>query len=555
MSATPPSVTPRRSPGTAAMRGLAYAVVVVMLPLAAWTSEESPNRVDRFLFEQMGQTILDGGTIYRDCWDNKPPGLPWLNAAVLAVGGRSTYAITAAAALAGIAAVLVTGRAVGRALEATTGALTAVVFALLVSQRRYDALTNGTEFYAMVCDAFAAAWVMAAIRAVGASEPRRCRRAAFIAGVAWGFGGLFKQTAAAGPLAVALACLIGLVADPARRRHWLTGGLAMAGGVAAVFAATAAALALQGVLGEAWDAAVGFNAGLPGGASIWAFLQTRMLSRQFDLLGAPLLLAGAGVFLALIPAERSGSSPPSAAGRPTAGPPLLPRPALLLMLLWLLTAIYGVSLGESRMDRYWHGVFVPLIWLAAQGVAFGLWPCRTGERRLRYTATIGVLVLGMVFLRPLASQIADDALRAYHLASTGSERESLEAVGRRVAELCPLDDSIYVVGYCAGVYRFSGRRCASRYAGLDKIDQGSARSQAMATELSQALQERRPAVILVEPQRLDLLQADRLGPVVVPGLAAWLAANYEDAGRSGRFHFFLRRGGREESPARATQPS
>jgi hypothetical protein len=275
-----------------------------------------------------------------------------------------------------------------------------------------------------------------------------------------------------------------------------------------------------------------------------------MFSRQLDLLGAPMLLAAAGLFLALLPAEKTAAAPV-----PGVAAPMLPRPALVFLLIWLATATYGVSLGESRMDRYWHGVFVPLVWLAGQGMAFALWPCRAGERRLRFTATMGVLVLGMVFLRPMAGNVIDDALRAYHFTTTGSERAVLAQVGQRVAEVCPADECIYVVGYSAGVYRFSGRKSASRHAGLDKIDQGMNHAQSMAEEVFTSLQTRRPAAILVEPRRLGALQEDRLGAVVVQGLGAWVAANYDDGGRAGQFHCLVRRDVKQARLTPPTRPS
>ena len=90
---------------------IAFVLVVVLVPVvlavAGWTTQEHPNRIDRYLFEHMGQTVLAGGTVYLDCWDNKPPGLCWWNALVLLIGGGSSYAVTFAAVLAAISAIAV----------------------------------------------------------------------------------------------------------------------------------------------------------------------------------------------------------------------------------------------------------------------------------------------------------------------------------------------------------------------------------------------------------------------------------------------------------------
>jgi len=142
---------------------MTWLILPVMLAVAAWTSQEFPNRNDRYLFEHMGQTLLAGGTMYLDCWDPKPPGLGWWNAAVLWVGGGSTYAITAAAALAGGLAVLMTAWGVSRTLGRSAALPTAIVFAVVLSQRYFDALTNGTELYMMSAESIACALAVLAI--------------------------------------------------------------------------------------------------------------------------------------------------------------------------------------------------------------------------------------------------------------------------------------------------------------------------------------------------------------------------------------------------------
>jgi hypothetical protein len=48
---------------------------------------------DSGTFAYCGQVIHDGGLMYRDCWDNKPPGVYYLNAAAISLSGSSPYAI------------------------------------------------------------------------------------------------------------------------------------------------------------------------------------------------------------------------------------------------------------------------------------------------------------------------------------------------------------------------------------------------------------------------------------------------------------------------------
>ena len=48
---------------------------------------------DSGTFAYCGQVIHDGGLMYRDCWDNKPPGVYYLNAAAIWLGGSNPFAI------------------------------------------------------------------------------------------------------------------------------------------------------------------------------------------------------------------------------------------------------------------------------------------------------------------------------------------------------------------------------------------------------------------------------------------------------------------------------
>jgi hypothetical protein len=48
---------------------------------------------DSGTFAYCGQVIRAGGLMYRDCWDNKPPGVYYLNAVAIWLGGSNPFAI------------------------------------------------------------------------------------------------------------------------------------------------------------------------------------------------------------------------------------------------------------------------------------------------------------------------------------------------------------------------------------------------------------------------------------------------------------------------------
>src|SRR5262245_51908169 len=61
--------------------GAAVLVLVAGLLFAGnWATYHAPGRNDQYQLIQLGQCIHQGGRMYADCWENKPPGVAWLNA-------------------------------------------------------------------------------------------------------------------------------------------------------------------------------------------------------------------------------------------------------------------------------------------------------------------------------------------------------------------------------------------------------------------------------------------------------------------------------------------
>ncbi len=514
--------------------GLAVLLVPTMIALAGWTSQESPNRVDRYLFEQMGETILDGGVVYLDCWDNKPPGMAWLNAAILSVGDRSTFAITVAAIWFGVLAVATTGYGIARTTRRSVATASCIIFALVISQRYFDAVTNGTEFYAMVADAFAAFFVVTAIK-------RRTGRGmwyALFAGIAWGIGGMFKQTAIAGPVAVMLATLIGLILGPAPRMRWLMQAMLAMLGALIVFDLMVALLHLQGALQDAYHAVVGFNLVSHGQTHTVGLFNVGRVLEQLRPINGALLLSLLGLMITfLTPGKAHTNVQRKLMDTGVYG---LGRPVVVFMGVWLVVGFYFAGVGPNHMPRYWHGLFVPMMWLVAQGVNFVLSTCRHGMRHQRWTAIAGAATLAMIYFAPLLKNIHDDALIAHGYVKENSERKKLQAVGQRVQELSEPNDRIYVLGYSAGIYRFSARRAACRYAGVDKLIPSIEFAPAMADEIYETLRESPPAVIVAEKKSVSALADDHLGNIHVPGMASWFNRAYTQVDEVNTYVLFER---------------
>ncbi|MFQ5415112.1 MAG: glycosyltransferase family 39 protein [Phycisphaerae bacterium] len=525
---------------------LTVVIVPAVLTVAGWTTQEFPARADRYLFAQNGETILDGGTVYRDCWNNKPPGMTWLNAAVLLVGARSTYAVTLAAILAGLAAVGVTAWALAQVFGRGIAVVATLMFTVLLAQRSIEGVTNGAEFYTMVADAFAAVLAIGSM----ARQGRAAVRWALLAGACWGVAGLMKQTGAAGPMAAGLAALLALLVGPVRFR-WLARCAVMGAGAAVVVGIAAAVLYWQGALADAYHASVTYNLDLLGGG--WAAWWPRPshFIYQAKPLAWVLLPAALGAIVTYAPdspppqpqARPADTMPPrprASLGRTGPGSGRLPRVVVAFLVIWFIVALYGVGLGSSHMPRYWHGVFIPMIWLVAQGLRFIAGACRTDIGRNRWTVRAGVIVLAASYLPTPCYNVYADAIRAYHYAHDDSERRRLADVGRRIADLTQPDDEIYVWAYQPGVYRYAHRRAACRFAGLDKVATTHPNAGAIAREIADTLRDRRPKLIAVAAPRLAELRDDYVRRIRIDGLNDWFEEHYEETDRIHGFVLFLR---------------
>lgn len=133
-----------RRRGVAAV--LAVAAVTLLLRLPGLL--EPHHYSDEGIFAAVAQRLLQGHRLYAEAWEDKPPLIYWLYAAVLAVAGPSMAAIRAVAAVwaaAAAAGVTVIGvRLLGR----RAGLACALVFAVLVSLPLIEANLALTELFA-----------------------------------------------------------------------------------------------------------------------------------------------------------------------------------------------------------------------------------------------------------------------------------------------------------------------------------------------------------------------------------------------------------------------
>ncbi len=134
------------------------------------------------------------------------------------------------------------------------------------------------------------------------------------------------------------------------------------------------------------------------------------------------------------------------------------------MILWWFAAVAFALWGPSGSMRYWQATFPPMFWLAA-AVVYHIQQTQErleGTQRLTF---IAVIVTALVMLmRPTLDEIRVGLALSYAASvEQPDERERLVEIGRRVRELVPPGERIYVWGYHAGVYVYSDRLSASRF--------------------------------------------------------------------------------------------
>ena len=202
---------------------------------------------DEGVFAATAQRLLHGGMLYTESWDDKPPLVFLLYAAVQALAGPSMLALrlvgvawSAAAAL----TVLAIGRRTG---SERTSWVAAVLYAVLAALPLIEGTLLLTEALMVLPSALG---VLLAIQAVEMQDRRRDR---FLvgAGASLGVAFLFKQVAAFDAAAVGL-WLLCRRERPLRDASLLTAGWLLPVGLTALWLASA------GALGEAWHAVFGF---------------------------------------------------------------------------------------------------------------------------------------------------------------------------------------------------------------------------------------------------------------------------------------------------------
>jgi hypothetical protein len=451
LAGTAPRPVPR---GVVAILGaVILAGVLLRLPALA-----EPLGIDQGIFATAGSGLTRGAVLYRDLWDQKPPGIHLTYAAAIALGGARpelAFWLDFLAALATCALVSAVAYAQsGRTVALACAALYACLMAPAVA---YD---NGGFLERAVPECFIAVLVSAAALAATRASAGRIAGPALAAGLALGAAAVYKPTALA--YWPAFLLWLRLTGVPIRRFAAVSAVAALA-----PVAAVVAWLSWTGALADGWIAVVEYNRAYvtmgPGAIALadrlahdvvrWIKTDPLWLTAAVGLAGAAVtaartrrvprapLLAACWLAASALAAAANGIRLYSTYWIPA-------TPALALSAGWLIgTAIEG----PSWMLR---GLAAASALLAAIGSVRAHQPERAWRRLVADTSALT--------RKTTADPAYLELFGGYRTGRGYSARANQELSDYLHAHTAP-SDRLYIFGMAPAVYFTSGREPANRF--------------------------------------------------------------------------------------------
>jgi Dolichyl-phosphate-mannose-protein mannosyltransferase len=392
-------------------------LVAILAVLRAPTLVEPPWSADAGAYVNIGRALHLGGVLYRTLWDNKPPGVYWLAAALTTGGASSLRVQVGLSVLVAVGTLLVwaTGR---RLASPRAGLVAALVFAVLASVPNF----TGDQLNAEIAgEPSVLAAMLVLVWRLPVSVPR-----ALGAGALLGAALLFKTTFAADLLAALAVPVIAATGEMGERRRlgWRdAGGSALvAAGAGVLVAAALVPVWRQGALPALvdvvvrqdvryarWAQAAGVGP-LDFGVTPGPLLQALVAARLLAVLGA-----GAAAALVLARrGHRAGS-----------------------LLAWWLACDLTVTMADSRAFTHYALGMVGALALAAGLAADRAWRSRTAAGALLGVGALVAtwpVIIGALFLPRLEASLALGHGRP-PLTQEGSSGRGLPAYYLRAAGL------------------------------------------------------------------------------------------------------------------------
>ncbi len=479
--------------------GVGWVALLLMVCVAVLVPNHPAGRdpaEDAGVFFYAAQRLLDGGAPYRDIWDHKPPGVYFVDAAGLALGGRTgVWSVQ----LAFLAAAAVLGFQTLRRDFGTTAALVASLAWLVALPRLFleYGQTSFVEFYALPFQ-FGALWLLKEIRTLTS-----------VRGIA--IGALGGAALLLKPTLIGLWLAIAVVTVIRQRRGAFAPIVLVAAGALLPVAIVVAWAAARGVLGDMVDQALLYNRAYAAFAPVSERVDAVLLGLRLTLPSGLALVAAAAWLYALVTRRFV--------------------PTLVAVAL----VAFPVEIALSTWGRGYHYYFIA--WLPAMAIlaAFALSELRRLVSRRIAWPTLAVAVLAMSVL---------PVLLVVRLALTTDEGRFRTAAVYVAANTRP-SDTVLIWGSHAEVLFLADRRSPTRYVyQYAALSTRGYATPARVAELLADLQRARPALILdassesfvtppLDPAGLRTWVSPEAQYAPLPELASvvdFVLANYDRAG-------------------------
>jgi hypothetical protein len=533
-------------PSKAAATPLPLLVTVLVLtvgPLIALSQVIAYWRtdvVDDQMFGYYGWRIANGATVYLDVWDNKPPGIYWMNALGMLLGGGSYFGVIAVC----VGALVVAHAAffsIGASLwNRGAAALSTVFLSFYLTHAYYTGGTNRTE-------TFLVAFELAAVACYMRGWARDAWWKWYAAGVLCGAAFLFKQVGLVAWGAMGLHLIVLMAARQLRVGTGVRRGALLVAGAATTIGLAGAALGAQGALSEALYATFGFNrlyfgasaSQFPYNFANWVLLTDHMK----PVLLLPLILAIAAVLHSFLWWLRPDYRPIDIAGALRDQRPVCPW-YMFLFVVWFVVALYGALLSPHGFRHYLVPTIPPLALLC--GYLLNVLRAETRLlRRVQQRAFVltAFVVIGYLSWEALERQFEEVAkvwnfrIDPWLLAHGYYPRDTRgigayddahwEAVGDAVIRHSQPGDTIQCWGYMPGVYLHARRINTARYTTTEKPGQIGPAAGYILREMEAALRATPPVVITIQNE--DYLWLHDRSPRGLPTdvhLGPWLDEHY-----------------------------
>ncbi len=490
------------------------AICAPILALAQFIAHARVDEYDAWLFAYYGRQLLHGAVLYVDVWDNKPPGIFWLNALGQWLTPGSLVGVWVICGIAVALATAVFFVAVRRLYGLHVAGISTVLAAIYLNLQTFHVGCDRPNTFLVLTEIAAFALYVATL-----TRPS-WQRWLVLAGVFGGLGLAFKQTAL-GASAAIVAHVVFLTASGRIpfRQALARIGLFAAGWLACV-AALVGGLIATSSLDAAWYAIVGFNRlyFAPGaGSSMWPPFS--WMEDHLRAMGLPLVLAGATLVHAIFRAvsrRRSGAAADGAGAD---------HPGLLFMLwFWLVAAVYLAALGPHKRAPYLAVVLPPLMLLSAHAIHLLLAGAREAGRRVpAFHAFVAVCWVAYMVIWPLQMQVATAARQYYHRFLAPPDVHEQEVLAALRANSDP-GEAIFVFGYSPRLYWLADRPPAIRYIGTEKVAQLGRNAQPVLNEIIADLEKAEPKVIVLDSARVSASRS--IGGLDTGRLADWIDRDY-----------------------------